>query len=68
MLTDGIKWKTETNSSLLEQKARREGGQRKKEEQQPNNKTGNDVSIDTATGYLAGWLPPVFSDRPKFNM
>lgn len=27
--------------------------QRKKEEQRPNKKTGNDVSIDTATGYLA---------------
>lgn len=30
-------------------------GQKNKEEQRPN-KTGNDVSVDTATGYLAGCL------------
>lgn len=37
--------------------------QEKKEVQEPNNETGNDASIDTATGYLAGRLQYSQTDR-----
>lgn len=61
LVEDTINWEPETKCkpkcSLLEQSSGMEGknkSQDSKREEQPNNKTGNDMAIDTATG----WLPP----------
>lgn len=38
------------------QRRKKNESQENKREEQPNNKTGNDMAIDIATGYLAGCL------------